>query len=295
MSKIKIIYIVGIGRSGSTILDLIIGNNDGCLSCGEITNIFKDAFIKNQICSCGQVAINCDYWQSIKKEWLSRNSLDVEEFITLIYRYEKNGIVPWLRYYFNRFLFKTRDFRLYLQGTNKFINLMSTINNKYIIIDSSKRVLRFKVLQSHCGFDVFPIHLIRDLKGIMASEVSNIESTIQKQVIFLKTIIRYVVVNMQIKFVLSNVPHKTLLYESLLENPQEELNEIGKLCQINTSESIGKIVNQEVMNFRHLISGSHIRTQSNIILQKNPSEKWKKYLPKFYATVADSITKIIRR
>ena len=32
----KVIYILGAGRSGSTLLDIILGNNGGVLSCGEL-------------------------------------------------------------------------------------------------------------------------------------------------------------------------------------------------------------------------------------------------------------------
>ena len=38
MNRPKVIYIMGCGRSGTTILDIILGNHSGFLSLGELNN-----------------------------------------------------------------------------------------------------------------------------------------------------------------------------------------------------------------------------------------------------------------
>jgi len=51
---IKVIYIAGWGRSGSTLIDGILGHTPGLVSVGEIKFIWERGFIENRRCSCGE-------------------------------------------------------------------------------------------------------------------------------------------------------------------------------------------------------------------------------------------------
>ena len=295
MEKKKIIYITGLGRSGSTIVDIVLGNNPNTVSCGEITNIFQDAYILNQICSCGQDGANCEYWQSLKKEWEIKSNLDINKFVKLTTRYEKNTFLAWLRYFFNYFLFQTKNFKQYLHAMILFMEMLFERNNADILIDSSKRILRFQILHSFSGYEILPIHLVRDLKGVMASEASDTESIFSKHMKFLKTIIRYIILNLQIHIALSRIPHKYLQYEDLLTNPRKEMAAIGILFDLDLSEAICKIDNHREFVLGHIISGSHIRTKNQIIIMDSPDRKWQKIVPRFYIPCANIITKYIKK
>ena len=64
--KKKIIYIAGYGRSGSSILALILGQHKNIISLGEIGVIFS-ALKHKRICTCGQKLNNCTYWKQLIK------------------------------------------------------------------------------------------------------------------------------------------------------------------------------------------------------------------------------------
>lgn len=57
----KIIYIGGYGRSGSTLLDIILGQSVNVKSCGEVVFLF-DEIAQNGVCSCGELIKYCPYW-----------------------------------------------------------------------------------------------------------------------------------------------------------------------------------------------------------------------------------------
>ncbi len=59
-----VLFIVGSGRSGSTILDLAIGANNKCFSVGEIQNLHKE-FIEDRWCTCRKTYSCCDVWSSL--------------------------------------------------------------------------------------------------------------------------------------------------------------------------------------------------------------------------------------
>ncbi len=298
MKHQKLIYITGLGFSGSTILDIVLGNNKGLLSCGELTNVFEDAFVLNQICSCGQRGKDCEYWQTLKKEWEAKSTISIDEFINLIKRYEKNRILQWPRFLFNIFIYKTKDFRTYIYHTKLFLDILYRYNKADILIDSSKRILRFLILSKVTEYDVLPIYLIRDLKGVLASNIQHLniqhlKPGIHKQFLLIKTIFHYCLLNWQIRIILSFYKHKHLNYEKMLQNPQKELQEIENLFDVDLQGSINKVAQEKVLFLSHIISGSHIRTQPNLILQKKPSNKWQQIVPPFYIKLSDLINKIL--
>ena len=57
----KLIYIAGYGRSGSTILDIILNNSGKIGGFGEITQFLSD--YKDYKCSCGATFMNCEFWK----------------------------------------------------------------------------------------------------------------------------------------------------------------------------------------------------------------------------------------
>jgi len=64
-NKIKVLYITGWGRSGSTILDNIMGQIDGFFSVGELRYIWDRNLIENRLCGCGVPLEECPIWSQI--------------------------------------------------------------------------------------------------------------------------------------------------------------------------------------------------------------------------------------
>ena len=65
---IKVLYIGGYGRSGSTLLDRLLGQMQGFHSVGEMWNIWQKCFIENQLCGCGKPFQECDFWSAVVEE-----------------------------------------------------------------------------------------------------------------------------------------------------------------------------------------------------------------------------------
>jgi len=66
----KIIYIAGLGHSGSTLLDMSLGTLPGVLGMGEIKGILDDESRPrhfNSTCSCGKNARECEFWKDVPK------------------------------------------------------------------------------------------------------------------------------------------------------------------------------------------------------------------------------------
>ena len=64
-SKVKILYIGSAGRSGSTLLDLMLGQGDGMFSTGEVRYLWDRGYLANELCGCGDPFRRCLFSQRV--------------------------------------------------------------------------------------------------------------------------------------------------------------------------------------------------------------------------------------
>ena len=58
----RVVFIVGSGRSGTTLLDLLLGHQEGVFSAGEIARLWNAGIAGDQLCGCGQRPLSCPVW-----------------------------------------------------------------------------------------------------------------------------------------------------------------------------------------------------------------------------------------
>ena len=78
MNKIPLVYILGFGHSGSTMLDLALGAMPNAESVGEIIRLRKE-IDWNHPCTCGINLLDCPYWSKVRSFYeakLEANGLD---------------------------------------------------------------------------------------------------------------------------------------------------------------------------------------------------------------------------
>ena len=74
----KLIYIVGFGQSGSTLLDMMLGSDPNYFSSCELVYLIY-AYFNGEYCSCVQKVEGCSFWPKIIQEWKETNNLPDEE------------------------------------------------------------------------------------------------------------------------------------------------------------------------------------------------------------------------
>lgn len=125
----KIVYIAGLGHSGSTILDMSLGTLPGVVGLGELKSIMDDHSRERHytsVCSCGKKAVNCVVWKEVPHllEGKNNDTEKLEAILDLLKRHfgkkatmvdaSKNSY-PYLKYLNEKHDFKliflTRDVR----------------------------------------------------------------------------------------------------------------------------------------------------------------------------------------
>ncbi len=61
--RIKVLYIAGVGRSGSTILGALLGQVEGFFFAGELGALFER--VAERLCGCGEMVEECRLWREV--------------------------------------------------------------------------------------------------------------------------------------------------------------------------------------------------------------------------------------
>ncbi len=59
--RLKVVYVAGYGRSGSTVVSLLLGSHPDFVSVGELGEFDVDRRA-GRLCSCGETAEHCPFW-----------------------------------------------------------------------------------------------------------------------------------------------------------------------------------------------------------------------------------------
>lgn len=62
----NLLYILSSGRSGSTLIDMVLGNNPGLISVGEFHRLSLYART-GELCTCGSAVGDCPFWTDISR------------------------------------------------------------------------------------------------------------------------------------------------------------------------------------------------------------------------------------
>lgn len=162
---IRIICIVGDGRSGSTLLDSILSNILGSTSVGECSRYWTRWIEGESYCGCDEKITVCPMWSKItQKLQESLPSYKHDQFFKELQEIQ----------YFKNFkkiknLNKTKEGKAFLNVIASLYHHISEISGSKIIIDSSKSISWARLLQQIQNVDVKVLHLERSLVEVANS------------------------------------------------------------------------------------------------------------------------------
>ena len=286
-----IIYIMGRGHSGSTTLDLVLGNHPEAVTAGEITNGFR---VPDYPCTCGATLDECPFWGPVRREVGERHpETGWDEYGRMLGRIDMPQRIPailtgaglpsWVKSRYdpmNRDLYETVARRA---GAS-------------YVVDSSKDLARAASLLKRYGGPVKVIHMVRDGRGELWSRLKRLRAGKPFQVLRRDTHPKRHWPAMALTawaWAASNAlsvlygwmnPGRVhrVLYEDLCENPRREIERLGGFLGLDLSAMADRIEKGEPFTFGHNVSGSILLTAESKTLTFRPDRAWKENLPRRY-------------
>lgn len=282
--KIKVLYIMGAGRSGSTVLDILLGNHPEIESVGELTNLIGQGWKENLYCACGTRTKDCSYWSAVRTEWENHIDICMDDYEKLQGQFER--IRYWHRYSFGG-VRTDPHFHSYAQQTQALFQAIQKVSGKPIIVDSSKNPVRAMALSRVSGIDLRLIHLVRDGRGVAWSFYKafkkNLEGGVQNErpsTPISKTAAYWLMVNVLSERVRKRNPlYKSIQirYEDFVSDPTQALNQIGNLIHCESQPLIQILHQNEALEPGHIVAGNRLRMSGSIKLKADT--EWMQKLP----------------
>jgi len=287
----SVIYILGRGHSGSTTIDLVLGNHPEAVSVGEITNGFR---VVDHPCACSAQPDDCPFWGPIRRAVRERHP-DVTwdeygrmlAFLDIFYRIPAIvtgvGLPGWVA---EKYAPLNRD--LYAA--------IAAHAGRPRVVDSSKDLARAVYLITRHRARTKILHVVRDGRGELWSRLKRLRAGKPFQVLRHDLDVRWhwpVMVATAAAWTLANaacvlfrwiVRDRVIqvLYEDLCENPRRELDRIGRFLGLDLSQMARRIEEGEPFAFSHNVSGSVLLSAESKSLTFRPDVAWKERLPRVY-------------
>ena len=167
--KIKVLYLAGVARSGSTLLGRLMGQPEEAVHVGEMVYIWQRSFREQHICGCGQTFQGCPFWQEVfERGFGGFHQVDFESLLATKRQMERTRTLP-------RLLapWKTTEQQ---QQLDEYRRVLATLyraiqetSGARIIIDGSKSEVYGYLLDSVPQLDVRGLHLVRDSRAVAHS------------------------------------------------------------------------------------------------------------------------------
>jgi hypothetical protein len=291
---ITVVYVMGYGRSGSTITDILLNSHPDIISVGALNNVYQ-WMLEHEACACGEELVNCSFWSDVVERHIGYPATD-SKFMAQVHKMLRcQDSVERMRQYASVLFNKVSQIRKvnYREQMNDLLINIAETSGKHIVVDSSKSTRdctgRPLALYRYSDVNIKVIHLVRDGRGVAWSAMKCAGSGERKRISelklynFMRTSLSWMITNflaLMTKWKLDDDHYMLLRYEDLCESPESELNRIGEFVGIDITRIKDHLVKGEKLDVGHNLGGNRVRFSRSVSF--NPDVKWKSDMPMHY-------------
>ncbi|MGH8999552.1 MAG: sulfotransferase [Acidimicrobiia bacterium] len=164
-----VLYIGGFGRSGSTLVERMLGQLPGFCSAGEIVFIWARALRDDELCGCGAAFSACDFWARVGKAAFDGwDKVDPDEMLALQRRVDRNRYIPAMVGPRLR-PGAAEAMERYTGVLARLYRGIAETSGARVVIDASKHASTAFLLRRVPGITPRVVHLVRDSRGVAYS------------------------------------------------------------------------------------------------------------------------------
>ncbi|MBA2240279.1 MAG: sulfotransferase [Solirubrobacterales bacterium] len=169
------LLIAGAGRSGSTLLELMLDQVPGVFAVGELTDIWAAALGRGERCGCGQPFAECRFWAQVGEHAFGGwERVDPERMLAAHDAVARNRQLPRLLAGAALPSFRARVDE-YAGAVARIYDGVAAVSGSELIVDASKWPSHAMVLRQIAGLDLRIVHLVRDPRAVAHSWAKELE------------------------------------------------------------------------------------------------------------------------
>ena len=284
-TTMKVLFIGGSGRSGSTLLDRVVGQIPGFVSTGEVRDVWRAGVGENRLCGCGREFSDCPFWQRVGAEAFGGwDAVDRDAAETLAAGFGYPDAV--------RGLARPADVRrkraALIELLTRLYAGIAAAADGATIVDSSKAIPYAVALSAVPGLDFRAIHLVRDSRGVAYSWSKQLlrpdtpgRDVPMHRINHTGVAARWIAHNAMMELLARRKPGARIRYESFVDDPRAvlrgALRRIGWPIEGAPLDFIG--ADSVTLAANHTVMGNPMRLATGDIPLR-VDDAWRRLLPR---------------
>lgn len=284
----KVLFLGGLGRSGTTLLERVVGELPSMVALGEVVHLWERSLIHDEPCGCGERFSACPFWRQVGKtafgDW---SRVDPQRVLHLRGLVDRTRYIPLLA---RRSLPQKLTGHLdeYLDYYQRLYAAARVVSGASVVVDSSKHPSLAFCLRHGGGIDLRVAHCVRDSRAVAYSwtkQVARPESAagdnFMTQWSPTKTSMYWDAHNAAFEALrYLGTPTLLLRYETFVAHPRATAKSVAEFAGVSAPPDSMSFVedHQVVLSAGHTTSGNPMRFKTGPVPIR-ADEKWRQSLP----------------
>lgn len=166
---VRVLFLGGLGRSGTTLLERVLGELPGVCPLGEVVHLWRRDVLDDERCGCGERFSACEFWRQVGAEafggWTAERA---QRIIALRAAVERTRHLPALAAPRLRSV-RARLVAEYTEAYRLVYQAAAAVSGARVVIDSSKHASLAFCLRWCPDIDLRVVHVVRDARGVAYS------------------------------------------------------------------------------------------------------------------------------
>ena len=287
---IPVLFVGGLGRSGSTVLDLLLADQPGMVPVGEVRHLWERGLRDNDLCGCGAPFHDCPFWQAVGEHAFGGwHRLDPAGAVAAARAVDRHRQLPLTASPLGR---RSAALVRYAGMLQRLYAGVLGVSGGQVVVDSSKDPPHGFVLRHVPGIDLRAVHLVRDSRGVAYSWAKSVvrpdagSMQLMTRMAPWKTALMWMDTNMLMGSLgRAGVPSIRVRYEDLVADPAGVVNGIRTLT--GTSASGAGVA-------QHAIGGNPVRFREGP-LRLRVDQEWLSSMTRGDERLVTGITAVLLR
>jgi hypothetical protein len=292
-----VLFVVGSGRSGSTLLDILLGQVDGFFSTGELHSLWWAGILEGRRCGCGLAVTECEVWRRVIAGTLPGGSLRSHARQVTRLQGSIPGPVGAWRLARGGEGAGRGDLDRYGRELAETYRGIAEATGARVVVDSSKHPAVGALLPGLTGIRPHFVHLVRDPRGVAHSwrrrkPATDRYGTFEMERFYAGASAgRWVMEQAAGRALCRANPGSSLQlrYEDLARDPRAAIERI--LSMVGQDPRGAEFLDRPRLGLRttHTVSGNPVRLHSGPI-SIAPDEEWRTAMPRVRRWLVTALT-----
>jgi hypothetical protein len=286
-----VIYLAGLGRSGSTLIERLLGELPGACALGEVVHLWRRSLVDNERCGCGLPFAACDFWRQVGETGFGGwERVDPVRIARLRAEVDRNRFVPMLAGPVLPSGFR-RTLDEYVGYYRSLYTAVQEVAGCDAVVDSSKHPSLVFCLHRAAGLDVRVVHVVRDSRAVAHSWARRIarpdaaSESYMRQLRPMNSAAQWSSQNAVMHLLQRmDTPMLRVRYEDVVSAPAAALRAIASFATLGADERELRFLGEDGTGFwadigpAHTVSGHRIRfTTGRIPIRAD--DRWRTAMP----------------